>query len=94
MKLKDLESDWQRLEESANPFSIIVMAHLKALATLHDPSSRLNWKLRLVKMLYVRGFSRQDVLELFRFRVEPVVAHRPPHRPGREGFPHLMCYST
>jgi len=47
--------------------SVLVMAHLKALATRDDPANRLNWKLRLVKMLYVRGFSRQDILELFRF---------------------------
>jgi hypothetical protein len=43
------------------------MAHLKTTATRNDPASRLNWKLHLVKMLYKRGFSRKDILELFRF---------------------------
>jgi hypothetical protein len=67
VKLKDLEADWKALEQAPNPFSVIVMAHLKTTATRNDPASRLNWKLHLVKMLYERGFSRKDILELFRF---------------------------
>ena len=42
------------------------MAHLKALATRHDVAARFNWKVYLVKRLYASGFSRADVLELFR----------------------------
>src|SRR5437773_4810210 len=44
----------------------MVMAHLKAQATHGQPESRLQWKLRIVRGLYERGFSRQAVLELFR----------------------------
>src|SRR4051812_4704585 len=51
---------------SDNPFAVLVMAHLKTQATARQPESRLEWKLRLVKGLYERGFSREDVLELFR----------------------------
>jgi vacuolar-type H+-ATPase subunit F/Vma7 len=43
------------------------MAHLKAKATRRDKFSRLQWKLRLVRGLYERGYERQDILELFRF---------------------------
>jgi hypothetical protein len=43
------------------------MAHLKALETRIDDPSRYRWKLALVKRLYERHYSRQDVLELFRF---------------------------
>src|SRR5436305_14732754 len=42
------------------------MAHLRSQATRREPETRLQWKLRLVKGLYERGFSREDVLELFR----------------------------
>ena len=67
VKLLDYEEDWENLEQSANPFGIIVMAHLKTKATHRNPESRLNWKLSLVRRLYERGYSRQDILELFRF---------------------------
>jgi len=67
VKLLDYEDDWENLEQSINPFGIIVMAHLKTKATHRNPESRLNWKLSLVRRLYERGYSRQDILELFRF---------------------------
>lgn len=67
VKLLDYEDDWENLEQSTNPFGIIVMAHLKTKATHRNPESRLNWKLSLVRRLYERGYSRQDIIELFRF---------------------------
>ncbi len=67
VKLRDFESDWHALESSTNPFSVVVMAHLKTMATGDNPSNRLEWKFRLVKMLYQRGYSRRDVIELSRF---------------------------
>ena len=67
VKLLDYEKDRQTLEKTSNPFAIVVMAHLQSLATRHDPKERLRSKLALVKMLYERGYSRQDILDLFRF---------------------------
>jgi Domain of unknown function (DUF4351) len=58
---------WDALEASDNPFATAVMAHLQARATRRNPESRLQWKLRLIRRLYERGYARQDVLELFRF---------------------------
>ncbi|MBI4870817.1 MAG: hypothetical protein HY814_04540 [Candidatus Riflebacteria bacterium] len=55
------------LQESRNPFAVVVMAHLKALETAGKPEARHRWKFELVKGLYGRGFSREDVLELLRF---------------------------
>ena len=43
------------------------MAHLKTKATHQDPTGRLHWKLSLVKGLYERGWTREDVIKLFRF---------------------------
>ena len=43
------------------------MAHLKHLETRRDMDNRLKWKSSLVKMLYRRGYRREDILVLFRF---------------------------
>ena len=43
------------------------MAHLKTKATHQDPTGRLHWKLSLVQGLYERGWTREDVIKLFRF---------------------------
>jgi hypothetical protein len=67
VKLVDYDSRWQELEASRNPFAVMVMAHLKTRATRKDPESRLRCKLTLVKGLYEKGYTREDVLELFRF---------------------------
>jgi len=66
IKLLDYESQWESLEASMNPFAVVVMAHLRTLATTQDPNGRLRWKLQLIRGLYERGYSQQDVLELFR----------------------------
>lgn len=67
VKLLDYEAQWSDLEQSSNPFAVIVMAHLKAQATRRDLEGRLQWKLSLVKGLYEQGYGREDILELFRF---------------------------
>ena len=67
VKLLDYNERWAELKASANPFAMVVMAHLKARATRKDSDSRLRWKLRLVRQLYERGWNRRKVIELFRF---------------------------
>jgi hypothetical protein len=67
VKLVDYETRWEALEESRNPFAVMVMAHLKAQATRRDPEERLQWKILVVKGLYERGYRREEILELFRF---------------------------
>ncbi|NMG06276.1 transposase [Brasilonema sp. UFV-L1] len=66
-KLLDYEAQWETLEQSTNPFSVVVMAHLKTKATHRNPESRLHWKLSLVRRLFERGYSRENILGLFRF---------------------------
>ncbi|MCA1596198.1 MAG: transposase [Chloroflexi bacterium] len=65
-KLLDHKSEMDKLETSANPFAAVVAAHLQAMATTRDAQGRLEWKYRIVRGLYDRGWSRQDVLELLR----------------------------
>jgi hypothetical protein len=67
VKLLDYKSQLSTLEQSANPFAVVVIAHLQAQATRQNPEDRLKWKLRLAKGLYERGYDREDILELFRF---------------------------
>jgi flagellar biosynthesis/type III secretory pathway protein FliH len=67
VKLLDYETRQKALEENDNPFAMIVLSHLKTLRTRRDPELRFQWKVSLVKQLYERGFSREDILELARF---------------------------
>jgi len=45
----------------------LVMAHLKTKATQRSPQQRYQWKLTLIKGLYEKGYTRENVLSLFRF---------------------------
>jgi hypothetical protein len=67
VKLLDYRPRWSSLEASGNPFATVVMAHLKAQETRHDPAARQTWKLWLTKRLYKLGYDRQQVLDLFGF---------------------------
>lgn len=66
MKLLDYETRWQDLEESTNPFAVMVMAHLKTKATRGKPQERQQWKWNLVRRLFERGYDRYDIRKLFR----------------------------
>ncbi len=66
VKLLDYAGRAAELEASDNPFAKVVLAHLKALETRRDPENRREWKFRLVRGLYERGFGNEDVRQLFR----------------------------
>ena len=63
-KLLDWHARWAELEASHNPFALVMMAHLKA-QECQDGPARKGWKLRLVRLLYQRGYTREQVLQLF-----------------------------
>ncbi|MBI3469088.1 MAG: hypothetical protein HY000_39290 [Planctomycetes bacterium] len=65
-KLLDYQEDVAALERSANPFAAVVLAQLKALETRQAPPQRWQWKVRLIKGLYERGLSAQQIRQLFR----------------------------
>ncbi|MEP7338139.1 MAG: hypothetical protein ABI977_10380 [Acidobacteriota bacterium] len=66
-KLLDYADRWNELEQSDNPFAVVVQAHLTALRTRHDPQERLQSKWQLTRRLYERGFSKQQSIGLYRF---------------------------
>jgi predicted DNA-binding ribbon-helix-helix protein len=67
VKLLDYSDRWAELEQSRNLFATVVMAHLKAQETQRDAKQRKDSKLSLIRRLYEEGYSRKDVLNLFKF---------------------------
>ncbi|MBW4595512.1 MAG: transposase [Brasilonema angustatum HA4187-MV1] len=63
--IKLLDYSWEMLESSDNPFAVVVMAHRKTQETTQAARERFQWKLRLIKGLYKRGYTRQDIVEIF-----------------------------
>lgn len=66
VKLLDFEKDWDKLEKSKNPFSLVAMAQLKS-KLVKAKEERKYWKIQLIKMLFKRGYTAEDVQELFGF---------------------------
>lgn len=56
----------ESLAAGGNPAGIVMAAHLAAQQTRRDDAGRFGRKKELVRQLYERGFSRKDILELFR----------------------------
>ena len=67
VNLKNYAKKREKLMKSSNPFAIVVMAHLLAQETAEKNENRLGEKLKIVRHLYKKGFSRQDIINLFRF---------------------------
>ncbi len=65
VKLLDWRARWAELEASDNRFALVVMAQLEAKSGA-GAAGRKAAKLRLVRLMYDRGYSRAEILELFR----------------------------
>ena len=63
-KLIDWEANWQALETSDNIFSHVVMAQIKA-KRVKDSELLLTSKTGLIRSLFERGYSKEQVVELF-----------------------------
>jgi hypothetical protein len=66
VKLLDWASNVHALETDANPFAVLVLADLKTRETRKDPLSRKEWKFRIVRGLFERGWTRENIRQLFR----------------------------
>ena len=64
-KLLDYKADEPALESDTNPFAVIVAAHLKALEGTRDDEARRVSEVRLVKGLYERGFTAEQIRQLY-----------------------------
>ncbi len=63
-KLIDWEARWAELEASDNVFALVVMAQIHA-KRLKDGATRKDVKVALIRLLYERGYSREQVVQLF-----------------------------
>ncbi|MCD6009915.1 hypothetical protein [Halomonas sp. IOP_31] len=63
-KLIDWEGGWEELESSENVFALVVMAQIKA-KRLQDGASRKDIKVALTRLLFERGYSREQIVRLF-----------------------------
>ncbi|MHC5862817.1 DUF4351 domain-containing protein [Nostoc sp.] len=66
VKLIDYQSRWDELESMSNPFAMITMAHLKTKATTSQFSERSEYKWQLIRGLYERGLTKEQVVKLFK----------------------------
>ena len=66
VKLLDYEGRRAELETSMNPFSLVVLAHLDSWKARTD-AQRYAAKFGLFRTLFGRGFSKRDIIGLFRF---------------------------
>jgi hypothetical protein len=66
VKLLDYGENLAVLEEHSNPFAPLVLAHLKTQETRQDAPARQGWKIRVIKSLYERGFTNEQIRQLFR----------------------------
>ncbi|MGH9803522.1 MAG: Rpn family recombination-promoting nuclease/putative transposase [Blastocatellia bacterium] len=67
VKLIDYRPRLQELEQSDNPFAVVVLAQLAASETHGNAEERFWKKLEIAKRLYVRGYKQQQVMALFEF---------------------------
>ncbi|QTA81808.1 Uncharacterized protein dnl_41580 [Desulfonema limicola] len=67
VKLADYRNKTEYLGKIDNPFAVVVLAHLKTQATAKNKGRRRAEKLTLIRLLYKKGYSKQDIINLFRF---------------------------
>lgn len=65
-KLWDCRDPEELFEKSGNPFALLAAATQVGLKTRQDMSARGNDRLRLVRRLYGKGMSKEDLRTLFR----------------------------
>ena len=76
-KLLDYARDEAALDSNANPIAVVVLAHLKTLQNAHDDEARRVAQVRLVKGLYERGYSAEQVRQLYRLMERMMMLPKP-----------------
>ncbi|RMH89425.1 MAG: hypothetical protein D6681_14410, partial [Calditrichaeota bacterium] len=64
---KLLEQKQRSLMESDNPFAVVVLAGLYAIKYKGDDERRFRFKLKLIRLLMERGYSRESIWKLLIF---------------------------
>jgi hypothetical protein len=64
---KILEQDDSELRASDNPFALVVLAAKRNLQSREDEDKRFSFKRELVRLMLEKGYSREEILHVFRF---------------------------
>jgi hypothetical protein len=64
---KVMEQDDEELKKSDNPFALVVLAAKKSLESKGDEERRFLFKRELVRLMLEKGYSREEILAVFRF---------------------------
>jgi hypothetical protein len=67
VKLLDYREKMTALETDPNPFAVVTLTHLKALETRGKNDVRYDWKRRLFRSLYHRGWAGAQIRHLYDF---------------------------
>ena len=68
VKIIDYKNKIKDLEQSPNPMATVVLAQLKCLESAHKtPETQFDVKLTLIRMLYRKGFNKNQVRQVFNF---------------------------
>ncbi|WP_020469984.1 RpnC/YadD family protein [Zavarzinella formosa] len=64
VKLWDWRDRLAELEAMDNPIGLVVLAHLQCLLTDKHDDERYDWKWRLIRLLYDKGYEREECRQL------------------------------
>lgn len=60
----DWETHWAKLNTSENVFALVAMAQIQA-KRVRDGTTRKDAKITLIRLLYERGYRREQIAGLF-----------------------------
>jgi len=67
VKLLDYKPEIAELEESDNPFAIITLTYLRLIESKNDDAKKYFWKRTLIKSLYNKGYTQENIRQLYKF---------------------------
>lgn len=68
IKLMDYQAHEAELEKSTNPFADVILVQLAAMNLRGEPDEKRKWiKFALTKRLYEKGYTREKVMNLYKF---------------------------
>ena len=67
IKLLDYENRLEELENSNNPFGLVVLVQLISNKVKKDVEKKYNTKLNLIKKLYQKGFAKEKIILVLKF---------------------------
>ncbi len=67
VKLLDYRPKIAELEKNKNPFAIITLTYLRLMEAKNDNAKKYFWKFTLIRSLYNKGYSKENIKQLYNF---------------------------